>query len=80
MQLNVLHWHLTDTQSFPIQLEKFPQTTGQMAHYGAYGPDKIYTVAEVKDLVTYANKRGKDDFLGSFINHVHNRRGRESAK
>ena len=34
-----------------------------MAHYGAYGPDKIYTVAEVKDLVTYANKRGKDDFF-----------------
>ena len=34
-----------------------------MAYYGAYGPDKIYTVAEVKDLVTYANKRGKDDFF-----------------
>ena len=60
-QLNVFHWHLSDTQSFPLQLEKYPETTGNMAQYGAYGPDKIYTKDQVKDLITFATKRG--DFL-----------------
>ena len=59
LQLNVLHWHITDTQSFPIKLEKFPETTGKMAQFGAYGPNHIYTVDQVKDLVQYATERGK---------------------
>ena len=62
-QLNVLHWHLADTQSFPIQLEKYPNTTAKMAQYGAYGPDKIYSVNEVEKLVVYANKRGEKTCL-----------------
>ena len=57
--MNVLHWHITDTQSFPIKLEKFPETTGKMAQFGAYGPNQIYTVDQVKDLVQYATERGK---------------------
>jgi len=57
-KLNVFHWHLSDTQSFPLQLEKYPETTGNMAQYGAYGPDKIYTKDQVKDLITFATKRG----------------------
>ena len=57
--MNVLHWHITDTQSFPIKLEKFPETTGKMAQFGAYGPNHIYTVDQVKDLVQYATERGK---------------------
>lgn len=57
-KLNVFHWHITDTQSFPIQLNKYPNTTAKMADYGAYGPQKIYYVDQVHDLVTYARKRG----------------------
>ena len=57
--MNVLHWHITDTQSFPIKLEKFPDTTGKMAQFGAYGPNHIYTVDQVKNLVQYATERGK---------------------
>lgn len=57
-KLNVFHWHITDTQSFPIQLEMYPNSTGKMAEYGAYGPNKMYSIHEVKDLVTFARKRG----------------------
>ena len=59
LQLNVLHWHITDTHSFPIKLEKFPNTTAKMAQFGAYGPNHIYTVDQVKDLVQYATERGR---------------------
>jgi hypothetical protein len=54
----VFHWHLTDSQSFPLQLEKFGDTTGKMAQFGAYGANKVYTVGQVKELVEFANKRG----------------------
>merc|ERR1711962_131684 len=57
-KLNVFHWHLSDTQSFPLQLENHPDSTGKMAQYGAYGSDKIYTKDQVKELITYATKRG----------------------
>ena len=30
-----------------------------MAQFGAYGPNHIYTVDQVKDLVQYATERGK---------------------
>ena len=59
-KLNVFHWHITDTQSFPIQLDKYPSTTGKLVEYGAYGPAKIYSKLQVKDLITYATKRGDD--------------------
>ena len=55
----MFHWHLTDSHSFPIELTKYPDTTGQMVNYGAYGDDKFYTIEQVKDIVDYANIRGK---------------------
>ena len=56
-KLNVLHWHITDTQSFPIALENDP-ITSQMAEFGAYSPEKVFNKTEIIDLVTYATKRG----------------------
>lgn len=38
-KLNVLHLHLTDSVSFPIELPSYPE----MAKYGAYGSDMVYT-------------------------------------
>ena len=37
-KLNILHWHITDTHSFPLHLENL----SQLAEYGAYSPSKIY--------------------------------------
>lgn len=53
-KLNTLHWHITDTNSFPLILDSVPN----MAYYGAYSPSQVYTPAQVRDLVSYARVRG----------------------
>ena len=53
-KLNVLHWHLIDAQSFPIEVTGYPD----LADKGAYGMKYKYTHAEVIDLVSYAKARG----------------------
>ena len=53
-KMNVFHWHITDTQSFPLHLPSLPE----FSRYGAYSSDKIYTTEQVRDLVTYARDRG----------------------
>ena len=57
-QVNWALVHKNVTQSFPLQLDNYPETTGKMAQYGAYGADKIYTKDQVKELITFATKRG----------------------
>ena len=53
-KMNVFHWHITDTQSFPLHLPSLPE----FSRYGAYSLDKVYTPEQVRDLVTYARDRG----------------------
>lgn len=53
-KLNVFHWHLTDSQSFPFDSPRVPQ----MARYGALSPEMVYTAADVKDIVEFARVRG----------------------
>ena len=55
--MNVFHWHITDSQSFPIKLKNSPE----LADYGAYQENQVYTVEDVKALVKYANERGSKD-------------------
>ena len=52
--MNVLHWHITDTQSFPLSLTALPD----FVKYGAYSSEMVYTRADVEDLVSYATERG----------------------
>ncbi|XP_058807710.1 chitooligosaccharidolytic beta-N-acetylglucosaminidase [Phymastichus coffea] len=54
VKMNVLHWHATDTQSFPIEIRGVPL----MAMYGAYGPDKVYSVEDMQQIVRHANSKG----------------------
>lgn len=42
-KLNVLHWHITDDESFPIELESIPD----MSNYGSYGVKYRYSKADV---------------------------------
>ena len=53
-KLNVFHWHLTDSQSFPICLDSRPK----FCQYGAYAPWKVYHAADVKEIVEYSRVRG----------------------
>ncbi|OAY73924.1 Beta-hexosaminidase 3, partial [Ananas comosus] len=52
-KLNVLHWHIVDTQSFPIEIPSYPRLWN-----GAYSYSERYTMADAVDIVQYAEKRG----------------------
>lgn len=53
-KLNTFHWHVSDSQSFPLKLDSAPQ----LAQHGAYGPGAIYTVEDVRAIVRRAQLRG----------------------
>lgn len=53
-KLNVLHWHATDSHSFPLLLSKIPL----LARLGAYSENKTYTENDITLLVEYAKLRG----------------------
>ena len=53
-KLNVLHWHITDHHSFPLQSEVFPGLSSQ----GAYSPKAVYSKADVRRVVSFANSLG----------------------
>lgn len=54
-KMNVLHWHITDAQSFPLQVEAYPELTRQ----GAYRfPVATYSRKDVAHIVQFAHDRG----------------------
>lgn len=53
-KLNVFHWHLSDSQSFPMVLPSVPQ----LAQTGSYSSEETYAPEEVKALVEFARVRG----------------------
>lgn len=53
-KMNVLHMHLSDTASFPVLLERQPNVT----YFGAYTEEQIYTLAQIRDLETFATANG----------------------
>ena len=52
-KLNVFHWHITDTHSFPFYSRRVPQLT----MHGAYSPRQVYTPEDIRDIVEYARLR-----------------------
>ncbi|KAJ2726514.1 Glucosamine-6-phosphate isomerase (Glucosamine-6-phosphate deaminase) (GNPDA) (GlcN6P deaminase) [Coemansia sp. Benny D115] len=53
-KMNVLHWHVVDAQSWPIESKTFPD----LQKNGAYGDDMQYSYADVKRIIQYAKERG----------------------
>lgn len=53
-KMNVLHWHIADSYSFPFVSAREPL----MAIYGAYSPKQVYRPQEVQELVHYGQVRG----------------------
>ncbi|KAL0960600.1 hypothetical protein HGRIS_005632 [Hohenbuehelia grisea] len=56
VKINTFHWHVVDSQSFPLQVPGFEE----LSQHGAYAPEQIYSTADVKDIVSYAAARGID--------------------
>lgn len=50
LKLNTFHWHIVDSQSFPLEVPDFPE----IAAKGAYSSSEIYSAANVKDIISYA--------------------------
>ncbi|EEF47323.1 beta-hexosaminidase 3 [Ricinus communis] len=52
-KLNVLHWHIVDTQSFPLEIPSYPKLWN-----GAYSVSERYTFADAAEIVSYAERQG----------------------
>ena len=53
-KLNTLHWHITDTHTFPLEIESLPLMTA----YGTYSSKLVYSARNVRDIVEYGRVRG----------------------
>lgn len=43
---NVLHWHIVDTQSFPLEIPSYPKLWN-----GAYSESERYTITDAEAIV-----------------------------
>lgn len=53
-KLNVFHWHITDSHSFPLLLPSEPDLAGK----GSYGPQMQYSPEDVKKIVEFGLEHG----------------------
>lgn len=53
-KFNVMHWHLSDSQSFPICLNKFKD----ICRHSSFSDQERYTEEDVKRIVSFANILG----------------------
>lgn len=53
VKMNSLHWHLVDTQSWPLALESYPEMIQD-----AYSPEEVYSKSDIKYVIDYARSRG----------------------
>ena len=52
-KLNVLHWHIIDSQSWPVEINAYPEMTDD-----AYSANEIFTQDMLKEVIAYAAARG----------------------
>ena len=53
-KMNVFHWHITDSHSFPLEIKGIPE----LAEWGSYSKHQVYTQKDIKAIVEYARVRG----------------------
>ena len=53
-KLNTFHWHITESNSFPIVMQSLPQ----MSYYGAHSGRQVYYPEDIRRLVEYGRIRG----------------------
>lgn len=52
-KLNVLHWHIIDEESFPLEIPSYPNLWS-----GAYTKWERYTIEDAQEIVNFAKMRG----------------------
>ncbi|KAJ5936207.1 hypothetical protein N7454_005505 [Penicillium verhagenii] len=52
-KLNVLHWHLDDSQSWPVHMASYPEMVND-----AYSPRETFSAADIRSVIAYARARG----------------------
>lgn len=52
-KFNVLHWHIVDAISFPVQSQAFPNLSK-----AAWSPNEVYSHQDIIQVVQYASERG----------------------
>lgn len=52
-KLNVLHWHLDDAQSWPVEMETYPEMTKD-----AFSPREVFSKDDIRRVIRYAKARG----------------------
>uniref|UniRef100_A0A7N2QY12 beta-N-acetylhexosaminidase n=1 Tax=Quercus lobata TaxID=97700 RepID=A0A7N2QY12_QUELO len=58
-KLNVLHWHIVDTQSFPLEIPSYPKLWD-----GAYSVSERYTFADAAEIVRQLCSKTRDQCIG----------------
>ncbi|OMJ20087.1 Beta-hexosaminidase 2 [Smittium culicis] len=53
-KMNVLHWHIVDSQSWPVESKFLPE----LYKKGAYSAEMVYMHTDVADIIGYARDRG----------------------
>ncbi|KAK7054363.1 Glucosamine-6-phosphate isomerase (Glucosamine-6-phosphate deaminase) (GNPDA) (GlcN6P deaminase) [Paramarasmius palmivorus] len=56
VKMSAFHWHITDEQSWPLGITKFPE----LAEKGAYSAEETFSPDDIQDIVAYAAARGID--------------------
>jgi hexosaminidase len=54
VKLNVFHWHITDSQTFPMVTKSHPD----LSRIGAYAKNSVYQPKDIYEMVQYAKARG----------------------
>ncbi|PVU94772.1 hypothetical protein BB561_002273 [Smittium simulii] len=53
-KMNVLHWHIVDSQSWPVESKFDPELQAK----GAYSKDMVYSHSDVTDIINYSKNLG----------------------
>ncbi|KAG7088809.1 hypothetical protein E1B28_012769 [Marasmius oreades] len=56
VKMSTFHWHITDSQSWPLGIAEFPE----LAQKGAYSSEETFTPDDIQSIVTFAAQRGID--------------------
>jgi hexosaminidase len=54
VKINVLHWHMTDSQAFPLETSSAPR----LASEGAYSSQERYTAEDIAEVAEFARLHG----------------------
>jgi hexosaminidase len=52
VKMSVFHWHVVDSQSFPLEIPGFPE----ISQKGAYSQGERYSTDDVQRIVKYAGE------------------------